>query len=366
VLTRIFPKRAAIILAASVTLGTACNERAPSAPPGPSASPVELAPALSSIVITTTWDFVALAGGDGDQGTPKTFTVLGAGSVTATSTPTSPFPSSVTTKGFSEVYPSNERGLGICKKGGVGNTCAGSDEIGTSDGSGQFGSLILDFTALAPGSVVTDVLLSSVQLGEGYSVSWSADGITYTLLATGTGASLLNNMITISGVPATTKFLRFDVGPGAFRNDYVVESVTTVTTPRPPPPGKQGCTAGYWKQDQHFGSWVATGYTTGQLLGSVFTVPGIYVLNGTPLGNYTFLQALSFSSGNTLSEKAAMLMRNGVAALLNAGSIAYPLTTAQIISQVNAALASGDKTTIANAASALDALNNGIGGCPLN
>ena len=226
-LHRLFAKRATIVLVASVTLGTACNEHGPSAPRGPSASPVELAPALSSIVTTTVWDFVALAGSNGDVGNPKTFTIAGAGSVTATSTPTVAFPSSVTTKGLGDPFPSDERGLGVCQKGGVGGACLG-DEVGTDLGDGEKGSLILDFTGLAAGSTVTNVMLSSVQFGECYSVSTSADGSTYALLQTGLGASNSSAVILIGGVPATTKFLRFDPCPGDFGDDYVVESVTTV------------------------------------------------------------------------------------------------------------------------------------------
>jgi hypothetical protein len=48
----------------------------------------------------------------------------------------------------------------------------------------------------------------------------------------------------------------------------------------------------------------------------------------------------------------------GVSALLNACSVSYPLTTAQIIAQVNAALASCDRTTILNEASQLNGFNN--------
>ena len=41
--------------------------------------------------------------------------------------------------------------------------------------------------------------------------------------------------------------------------------------------------------------------------------------------------------------------------------MAYPLTTAQVIAQVNAALESNDATTIVNLATDLDIKNNG--GC---
>ena len=57
-----------------------------------------------------------------------------------------------------------------------------------------------------------------------------------------------------------------------------------------------------------------------------------------------------------------------VAALLNAcptSGVSYPLGTAQIISEVNTALTSCDRTMTLNEATKLDNLNNGPGGCPL-
>jgi len=60
-------------------------------------------------------------------------------------------------------------------------------------------------------------------------------------------------------------------------------------------------------------------------------------------------------------------LRAAVAALLNSSnpSVNYPLTTSQVISQVNAALATGDRNTILTLATKLDNANN-AGGCPLN
>jgi hypothetical protein len=51
--------------------------------------------------------------------------------------------------------------------------------------------------------------------------------------------------------------------------------------------------------------------------------------------------------------------------LLNSASgIGYPLSTAQVIAEVNAALASCDRNTILDEATRLDRFNNL--GCPLN
>jgi hypothetical protein len=125
--------------------------------------------------------------------------------------------------------------------------------------------------------------------------------------------------------------------------------------------GLEGCTPGYWKQSQHFDSWTATGFTTGQSLESVFDVPDSFGVDSVSL-----LAALSFNGGPTVTDKAKILLRQAVAALLNSAhpDVDYPSTSAEVIADVNAALASGSATTILGLASSLDADNNL--GCPLN
>ena len=77
------------------------------------------------------------------------------------------------------------------------------------------------------------------------------------------------------------------------------------------------------------------------------------------------LQALSFQGGSGVLGAARNLLRAAVAALLNAASseVDYPLSVAQVIQRVNAALASNNRATILALAAELDALNNA--GCPL-
>jgi len=123
--------------------------------------------------------------------------------------------------------------------------------------------------------------------------------------------------------------------------------------------GTQGCTPGYWKQSQHFDSWPAA-YSTSQKISSVFTVPS--ALSG--LGSMTLLQGLSFQGGPDVNGKAQILLRAAISALLNSAKVDYPLTTAQVISQVNTALASLDRDTILALATTLD--NNNNLRCPLN
>jgi hypothetical protein len=78
------------------------------------------------------------------------------------------------------------------------------------------------------------------------------------------------------------------------------------------------------------------------------------------------LEALSFQGGPTTADAARILFRAAVASLLNANSssVDFSLSTSEVVSQVNAALASEDRATILALASRLDSLNNG--GCPLS
>jgi len=116
-----------------------------------------------------------------------------------------------------------------------------------------------------------------------------------------------------------------------------------------------GCTPGFWKTHATTPPWGS--YSPSQTVGSVFTIPaGI----DQSLKNETLLVALDGQGGPTISDKATILLRAAVAALLNAdnGNPVYPITKAQVISQTNAALASLNATTIINLATQLDTWNN--------
>ena len=121
----------------------------------------------------------------------------------------------------------------------------------------------------------------------------------------------------------------------------------------------EGCTPGYWKQTQHFDSWV--GFTPNQtLLNAGITNSG--------RNNTTLVQALNLRGGNNLQGAKDILLRAAVAALLNEANPAinygYDGTLAELKAEINAALASGSRTTILALASELDMLNNA--GCPLS
>jgi hypothetical protein len=118
--------------------------------------------------------------------------------------------------------------------------------------------------------------------------------------------------------------------------------------------GNEGCTPGYWKQEQHFASWVPTGYAPDDLFSDVF---GIFITikwsqRGRPrdLYNPSLLQALG-ANGGGINE----LARHGVAGLLSAAhpDVDYPYSVADVI----AAVLAGDAGTLVEA--------NELG-CPLN
>jgi hypothetical protein len=143
--------------------------------------------------------------------------------------------------------------------------------------------------------------------------------------------------------------------------------------------GGEGCTPGYWKQEQHFGSW-DDAYDPGDL----FSDPALFdrtitirLQNGGALKklkkitkappaskqNPTLLEALQAKGGCINA-----LARHAVAALLNAASsnVNYLYTVAEVIAMTQSAIDSADCDTIEDTKDLFDAANNDEGGCPLN
>jgi hypothetical protein len=116
---------------------------------------------------------------------------------------------------------------------------------------------------------------------------------------------------------------------------------------------REGCTQGYWGQEQHFDSWGPTGYTTTTLFSSAFG-------RTLPDPNATLLDALNPQGSVSQLEQLA---QQATAALLNAAhpDINYPLTTAQVISKFQAAFDSGNYEATKDL---FDGYNNSF--CPLN
>lgn len=130
-------------------------------------------------------------------------------------------------------------------------------------------------------------------------------------------------------------------------------------------PGAEGCTPGYWKNSPD--CW-CVGYEPTDDLDTVFEFPAgtTYGTGYYYLGDRTLSQALRFKGGKSLRLKAAILLRAATAALLNSCSdnVDYAISEAAVIAEVNAALASKNKTTILDLATLLDDYNNE--GCPLS
>jgi len=124
-----------------------------------------------------------------------------------------------------------------------------------------------------------------------------------------------------------------------------------------PPVVNHGCTLGFWKTHDGLGSpayaWGPSGLTPSTTLLAAGFI-------GTGNDNVTLDAALSFSGGSTLQDAKNNLMKQAVAALLNASTpgMNYPLTKAQVLAQVNAALASGNKGTILALADVLNTDNS--------
>jgi hypothetical protein len=128
-----------------------------------------------------------------------------------------------------------------------------------------------------------------------------------------------------------------------------------------------GCTPGFWKQPQHVEFWTAP-YHPDYPLNLVFNLTGYDELAGD-----TLLQALKYNGGPDLLGGARILLRAGVASLLNAAYDAehgdpwlyWPV--ADIIAQVNAALADGPASGVSGTliywGGEFDDMNNM--GCPL-
>jgi hypothetical protein len=132
----------------------------------------------------------------------------------------------------------------------------------------------------------------------------------------------------------------------------------------------EGCTPGYWRQEQHFDSW--TGYGQDMLFSAAFecdsniTITGRLIpgTGGRPvtISNPTLLQAVWAIGGGE-----SALARHAVAALLNAANpdVNYPSSEAAVISMVCAALTGGD---IEGTKSILAGFNEGDDedNCPLD
>jgi hypothetical protein len=116
----------------------------------------------------------------------------------------------------------------------------------------------------------------------------------------------------------------------------------------------RGCTPGYWKQTQHFGSYPAQITPDFTTLGDAGFIP----LHGVD-SDTTVTDALSLKGGKGEAGAERILLRAASAGLLNAYSLSYPIAPGDLIDLVNAAIASGDRSTMISLAGDIDDDNNG-------
>jgi hypothetical protein len=102
--------------------------------------------------------------------------------------------------------------------------------------------------------------------------------------------------------------------------------------------GSEGCTPGYWKN--HLSAWDDAGqqspYSPSQTVESVWDEASRF----PNLADDTLLEALNYGGGPGLEGMARILLRQAVAALLNANvdSVDYPYWQNSVINQTNEAL----------------------------
>ncbi|NIN94828.1 MAG: hypothetical protein GTO49_07575 [Anaerolineae bacterium] len=131
----------------------------------------------------------------------------------------------------------------------------------------------------------------------------------------------------------------------------------TCRPPCPPPPCGEGCTPGFWKQEQHFYAWEGSGYSPDTLLGDVFELD---CLEGR-FGSDTLLEALGYKGGKGFRGKARILLRAAVASLLNGATMDHR-PPSETVGLVNDAIAlacdTGNKCLLKYWYREFDARNN--------
>lgn len=120
----------------------------------------------------------------------------------------------------------------------------------------------------------------------------------------------------------------------------------------PTPPKNQGCTPGFWKQERSFNSWPDPFHPHDSF--------SEVVLDLSEPVEPTLQQALGLGGGGMFA-----LMRQGVAALLNAASplLEYPLSVGEVIAELREAIENGDEEAIELVKDRLEGFNESQ--CPI-
>lgn len=119
-------------------------------------------------------------------------------------------------------------------------------------------------------------------------------------------------------------------------------------------PVSESCGTGFWKNHMTADVWGPTGYAPDQPIGQVFA-------GAHPYATHVLSDALEFGGGNGVDGAKLILLRAAVAALLNAAHpvIDYALSLSDLIDEVEAALAGGQRKAMLALAKELDGFNDG-------
>jgi hypothetical protein len=206
--------------------------------------------------------------------------------------------------------------------------------------------------------------------GTSTSFQFSASDLTFSQPSTGStsrsyNVSVCNNAVGCDNTCTLTNTATLTESGVKSEETRTSSAAVTVSTgecgggpPQENGDGDEGCSAGFFKNHPNA---FPSPYAAQTSLSSVFTC-----LSNTALGNMTLRQALSFKGGKGVEGAQQILLRQAVAALLNAASqdVDYPLTIQQVITQVCTAIASNDRQIILELSSQLDEFNNL--GCPID
>jgi hypothetical protein len=240
-----------------------------------------------------------------------------------------------------EVVPTGPQSAYLCKIGDL-----GTDATFTVTASG--GTVVAANPTIAASTLAAP---NCVAVWSGAGLASGTASVTITEVAATPGqvidaivtliGSTWTNYGTEDGLPLESSSVTFNIGP----NDGGV--IWFKNTSFDVPDGG-GCTPGYWKQTQHYDSWV--GYAPGQAFSSVFE-------NAFP--GKSLVTVLSTGGGGLNA-----LGRHTVASLLNASSgVNTTFTTQQVIDKFNGVFP-GTKAQYENLKNEFAAMNEL--GCTLN
>ncbi|KKR10392.1 MAG: hypothetical protein UT37_C0002G0001 [Parcubacteria group bacterium GW2011_GWA2_39_18] len=117
----------------------------------------------------------------------------------------------------------------------------------------------------------------------------------------------------------------------------------------------RGCSSGFWKN--HPEKWAR--YSPSATLEEVFNLPP----DLNQLGAISLMEALDFDGGPGIEGSAKLLLKQAVAAILNASHFEinfYPLCRADVINSVNAALATLNRDAMISLKNTLDYYNSNL------